>query len=283
MNRTATVVLLALLAALSIPALAQDLEGSRDNPYFSRMPTMIILDFEEKEFDAYDFFDGKKAVTVEGRLLRNHFGNTDEGKRYSALQVRRNFTAAIKTAGGQVLAEGIYDDFDDGRAGNLVLTGKFRKGDKEVWVELFPIDYEDGAEYWLTTLEVEAMNQEVAASDIFEALQKDGRIALAILFDTGKAVIRPESAPIVAEIVKVLRENAGLKLAVEGHTDNVGGAAANQKLSEERAKAVVAAIVKQGIDSKRLSSAGFGQQRPVAENGTEEGRAKNRRVELVRQ
>jgi outer membrane protein OmpA-like peptidoglycan-associated protein len=69
---------------------------------------------------------------------------------------------------------------------------------------------------------------------------------------------------------------------VEGHTDNVGNPKSNKTLSDERAKSVVAAIVSQGIDTKRLSAAGYGQDKPIADNKTEEGKAKNRRVELVK-
>jgi outer membrane protein OmpA-like peptidoglycan-associated protein len=83
-------------------------------------------------------------------------------------------------------------------------------------------------------------------------------------------------------IATLLKSNPTLKLGVEGHTDNVGDAASNKKLSEARAKSVTAAIVASGVDAARLSAAGFGQEKPVADNRTEEGRAKNRRVELVK-
>jgi outer membrane protein OmpA-like peptidoglycan-associated protein len=114
------------------------------------------------------------------------------------------------------------------------------------------------------------------------ALDKQGFIALDIHFDTAKAVIKPESQPTVDQIVALLKSNPKLKISVEGHTDNVGTLQSNQVLSEARAAAVVEAIVKQGVDRARLASAGFGQSTPVADNRTEEGRAKNRRVELVR-
>jgi outer membrane protein OmpA-like peptidoglycan-associated protein len=79
-----------------------------------------------------------------------------------------------------------------------------------------------------------------------------------------------------------MEQNPDLKLRVEGHTDNQGGAAANQALSEKRAQAVVSWLTSHGVTAIRLKAQGFGQTKPVADNGTEEGRAKNRRVELAK-
>lgn len=126
------------------------------------------------------------------------------------------------------------------------------------------------------------MKQQVTATDMLSALEKNGRITLYINFDTAKADIKPESAAIVDEIVALMRNNTQLNIAIEGHTDNVGTAASNQTLSEARAKSVMAAIVAKGIPAARLSAQGFGQTKPIADNATEEGKARNRRVELVR-
>jgi outer membrane protein OmpA-like peptidoglycan-associated protein len=126
------------------------------------------------------------------------------------------------------------------------------------------------------------MKQDVTASSMLDALNREGHIALYINFDTGKSTIKPESKPIINQIVEMLKANPDLKISVEGHTDNVGNPKSNQTLSDERAKAVVSAIVAQGIDAKRLNATGYGQDKPIADNKTEEGRAKNRRVELVK-
>ena len=126
------------------------------------------------------------------------------------------------------------------------------------------------------------MQQVVTANKLLDELNKAGFIALYINFDTGKWDLKADGQATVAEIVKMLKSAPALKVSIEGHTDNVGSAAANKTLSENRAKSVMAAIVSGGIDAKRLSSAGFGQERPIADNRSEEGRAKNRRVELVK-
>jgi len=104
-----------------------------------------------------------------------------------------------------------------------------------------------------------------------------------IHFDTGKATILADSGQILGEIVKLLQQNPDLKLRVEGHTDNQGNAAANQALSEKRAQSVLAWLTAHGIPAARLTAKGLGQTQPVADNGTEDGRAKNRRVELAKQ
>lgn len=119
--------------------------------------------------------------------------------------------------------------------------------------------------------------------ELYDALAADGRVATqGILFDTGSDVIKPHSTPTLEEIATMLREHADLKLLIEGHTDNVGDAAANQALSEKRAAAVKAYLVSKGIDAARLQSSGLGATKPKTGNDTAEGRQTNRRVELVR-
>ncbi len=119
---------------------------------------------------------------------------------------------------------------------------------------------------------------------LYDALAEKGRVSTqGIYFDTGSDRIRPESTPTLKEIGQMLTEHADLKLTIEGHTDNVGNAPANQDLSQRRAAAVKTYLVaKHGVDSSRLSSAGFGDKKPAAPNTTPEGRQQNRRVELVK-
>ncbi len=103
-----------------------------------------------------------------------------------------------------------------------------------------------------------------------------------IYFDTDKDVLKPESQPTIAEIVKLLKSDPALRIHVVGHTDNQGKTDYNLDLSRRRAASVVYALSSQGIAAGRLDSFGCGVYAPVASNETEEGRAKNRRVELTR-
>ena len=122
-----------------------------------------------------------------------------------------------------------------------------------------------------------------AQNQITDDLKKTGRATVyGINFDTGSDVIKPESKTVLDEITALLKENKDWKMTVEGHTDNVGGADYNQKLSEKRAAAVKDFLVKSGIEAARLNSAGFGMSKPVASNESTFGRAQNRRVELVK-
>jgi OOP family OmpA-OmpF porin len=261
------------LLALFVPAVVigqtgQDIKGSQDHWLFTRMPNMYIGAYSQREFDAYQFGRAPGTPRIEGRLTTIRYWSKGDGTPPTALQICRNHTAAITQIGGTVVRD----------AGNVV-TVKLEKDGRETWAE---VACDDGR-YVLTVVEKAAMVQVITAGEMQTALDKQGFVALDIHFDTGKATIKPESQPILDQIVVLMKGNPGLKVAVEGHTDNVGTAAANKTLSDARATSVVNAIVRQGVDAKRLSAAGFGQERPVADNRTEDGRAKNRRVELVKQ
>jgi OOP family OmpA-OmpF porin len=130
------------------------------------------------------------------------------------------------------------------------------------------------------------MKQDVVAdaAALGASIAATGKAAVyGIYFDTGKSVVKPESIPALDEITKLLKQNSGLALYVVGHTDYVGALDLNLKLSADRADAVVKALVARGIAASRLKGAGVGPYCPVASNRSEEGRAKNRRVELVEQ
>lgn len=119
----------------------------------------------------------------------------------------------------------------------------------------------------------------IRATSIKDEMSKKGFVYLyGIYFDFGSAEIREESKPIITEIISYLKENPDVKIVVEGHTDNVGGESSNQKLSENRAKNVINKLVDGGINKDRLSINGYGSKQPISDNGTEAGRAQNRRV-----
>ena len=117
---------------------------------------------------------------------------------------------------------------------------------------------------------------------LYKRLITDGKIiSRGILFDSGKSTILPESMGVINNLVKLLNNHPEVRLSIEGHTDSVGKAAANLKLSLSRANAVKTLLVKSGIDASRLETKGFGESKPTDSNDSPEGRANNRRVEFV--
>jgi len=253
----------------------------KDTPFFTGMPSYKIADATDQEFADYRFFNGNNCTTVEGKKHYRAYTLKEGAKQSSELQISRNYSNAVKNMGGTIVFEGECSGADCAEnCGYRMMIGKVVKGGNELWLEIVP--FNGGGDYYLTVVAKEAMKQDVTASSMLDALNRDGHVALYINFDTGKSTIKPESKPIIEQIVQMMKSNPGLKISVEGHTDNVGNPKSNKTLSDDRAKAVVSAIVAQGIDAKRLSAAGHGQDKPIADNKAEEGRAKNRRVELVK-
>lgn len=293
MNKLA--VLLLVVAAVPT-ALAQEDSGEcKDHPLFSRLPNYYLSGCESAEFDTKGFPVGPvvdkdekrpKHVQLEGAYTFLRYELKDGAKKASGLQIRRNFENAAKKAGGTI--EGTYPGWCQATVEEPVAMGngciadgvtmKFARGNKEVWA----FAEGDGDTYEVHVLERQAMKQDIAASDILESLEKNGFVALYINFETGKATIQPDSLPTIEQVAQMAKSAPSLKLEVGGHTDNVGSPAANKKLSEARAQAVMKALVERGIAASRLTAAGYGQEMPIADNRLEEGRAKNRRVELVK-
>jgi outer membrane protein OmpA-like peptidoglycan-associated protein len=231
----------------------------------------VKTNYDEVSFDVANGA-GTKPVKVRGYHYKMIY-DLPSDRHISGLESQLNYRAALKDLGAQIL----YAD-PSGEPGET--TARINDGGKTVWISVV-----SNAAVTVDTLEEKPFQMTVKppqASDMKTALDRDGRVTLYINFDFNKATLKPDAAPIVAQIVALLKANPTLKLSVDGYTDGVGLHDYNVKLSQARAAAVVAALEAQSIGADRLASAGYGPDKPIASNDTDDGRAKNRRVELVK-
>lgn len=237
-----------------------------------------------------------KLVKVGGRIFKSDLTNTGSSE-WSNAYVLKSYDEAIKSVGGIKLFEGKFTpeqvnfmkenaeylgeegslDFYNNTIHSYIIR---RPDGDDVYIQ-FDVKY--GA---IQILQKEAFKQTISlikSDQIEKDLNEKGKSVLHINFDTNKATLKQEGKTVIKEIAAVLENNENLKLFIHGYTDNVGNEAHNQTLSENRAKAIVVELSALGINETRLTIKGFGSQNPIADNTTPEGRAKNRRVELVKQ
>lgn len=268
--RKLSIVCLLLIAVLNAPTLQaqdEDAAGCKDSPLISRFPGSTIHSCENKEYDQADMpikADGTMKH-VEGDYQYWDIG-TREGT--SDIQVFRNFQNALKSGGFTI-------DYTES-PGQIVA----HKGATWIFID------NRGSFYYQTIVTEKEMKQEVVAdaSSLSDEIKKTGHVAVyGIHFDAGKAAILLESEDTLKQIAALLQNDPSLKLTIEGHTDNQGNAASNLALSEKRAGSVLAWLTVHEVDASRLAAKGYGQTKPIADNSTDDGRAKNRRVELSKQ
>ncbi|MCR5887249.1 OmpA family protein [Hymenobacter sp. J193] len=265
-------------------------KGTRENMSGSTAKEYL----KDVAFDKYEFFDGTRMIPVEGRL----YTVKALGKGASFFQAQKTYEKLVKDMGGVTVFEGsgkklneLKLKYEDGRHRARYMPEHEDMGvymvrlpDREIWTEVYKA-WDDQENYWLTVVERKALPMAakmLPAEELKKALDANGHVAVYLNFDTDQATLRSDAAQGIGEIVKLLQQDPTLRLTVEGHTDNTGAFARNQQLSQQRAGTVVAALTAQGIEASRLRPKGLGQTKPLADNSTEEGKAKNRRVELVK-
>jgi outer membrane protein OmpA-like peptidoglycan-associated protein len=295
----------ALFAPATAFAQSRDVAGSKDFPGIGRFAGSVISGHQVRNFDvariqAAPFKDGKPSDTprLEGRITRIAY-RTAPGP--SITEVSRNFETQLTKAGFEPLL-----NCDTEACGGIPFTEAIEALPiPQMWVDGFNYHYyaahrtENGRETYasvvvsennrdiyaqLTVAEIGALeNKMVDADTMAKGLREAGRIALyGIYFDTDKAVIRPESRPTLEQIAKLLASQVSLNVYIVGHTDSQGPYTYNLDLSRRRAEAIAAELVKTyHISAPRLQTAGVAHLSPVGTNGSEAGRALNRRVELV--
>lgn len=267
-----------------------------DFPYFSlpegyHNPNRPVPD---RDFDRVAVWTGDRLEWVEGRIHESLI-RAEGDKAFSRLELDRNIEHQVNEAGGVKVTDSrppreIRREWGDeqqrspGRGdiyNRAVITYLVRREDREIWIHLLASNT-GGSWMVIESAPFVPTSALLPSSELREQLDADGRVAVQVNFATDEADILPESQPQIEQILELLEQDPELQLAVNGHTDDTGGAEHNQRLSETRAQSVVAALTGAGIDAARLEAGGFGQSEPVADNDTEQGRAQNRRVELVR-
>lgn len=278
MRKTLVVALVVLASALggAVAATPPDAAGCKDSPLFpTRMPEYRIADCKVEPFGVYNFASvkGPKAP-VEGKFTYIAYAFTGaRNTEPSPLAIVRNYENAIRAVGGTIRQS----------VPTWWVNGTIVQNGREAWVEV----ERGNGRIWLRIVEKQAMEQHVVAdaAAFSNDIRATGHAAVyGIYFDTAKADVKPESAQAIGEVAALLKNDPGLSVFVVGHTDNTGTVDGNLALSRARAEAVTQALVRDhGIAAGRLRAHGCGQFAPVAANDTDEGRAKNRRVELVKQ
>jgi OmpA-OmpF porin, OOP family len=155
---------------------------------------------------------------------------------------------------------------------NVSLTAHFTQNGRNLWATLYKSEFNE-----IRVADAAAVNKDMGSD-----LKTNCHVAIyGVLFDFNKSTLQPASDPVLQQILDLLKKNPTQKIEVQGHTDNVGGDAYNQTLSEARAKAIDTWLAQHGIVGDRLTAKGFGKTKPIADNATDAGRAKNRRVEIT--
>ena len=282
-----------------------DVAGSRDYPGIGRFAGSVITGYVVKDFDAARlqaaaFRDGKPSDErrLEGRITRIAY-RTGPGP--SIVEVSRNFETQLAKAGFETLVA-----CDTDACGGIPFTEAIDALPiPQMWIDGFSYRYyagrkQEGGRETFASVVVSRSNDDIYAQLVVAALggienkmvdagamakglRETGHIALyGIYFDTDKAVVKPESRPTLDEIAKLLRAQPQLNVVIVGHTDNQGTFEYNMDLSRRRAEAVAAELAKSHkIAPTRLRTAGVGFLAPVGSNASDDGRALNRRVELV--
>jgi outer membrane protein OmpA-like peptidoglycan-associated protein len=308
-----------LMLVLSCGTSAHDVTGSKDHTLFGRFAGSEIHVYKSLEFDEFPFITGpyserlkkaEKVTTVEGKLTLIGY-RAPEGA--SLAQLARNFKLKLEEQGFSIefecdtkkrtCSDGSYgqpefakqirkptplpgiNSYEYGIWNYRFISAKLDRPEGPVFASLWITDYRGRLYVYVSVLEQEAMAYKmVDASKMAKSIAETGHIALyGIYFDSNKTEVKPDSKPTLEEIAKLLKADPELELVVVGHTDNQGAGQYNMDLSKRRAASVVDVLVKDyGIAAKRLSFVGVGYLSPVASNESEDGRAKNRRVELVK-
>ncbi|MFY7670415.1 OmpA family protein [Tenacibaculum sp. MEBiC06402] len=267
-------------------------------PYITPPKNMIVNENESEsyEFDKLEFFNGANFFVLDGKVKRMKV-EMEGQKQFEKYYFEKSVSEYLKSIGAVLIFDGqmtteftskwgedpnsIYDHMHEFYSGDVVnypvSLYLLKTPNKKIGFQVSSSSKSIGV---VEQKVFEQTIEKITADKMINDINSQGYVSLSINFDMGKSRIKAESYEIINEISKMLKSNPDLKISIEGHTDNTGDENTNLKLSNNRAKSVLIALLDEGIDESRLTSKGFGQTKPIEDNSTEDDRAKNRRVEL---
>ncbi len=282
-----------------------DLKDIGNFPFVTAPDNLQISNEKDGVSEVFDYqkmenYTGNGITTTEGKLGILNFEGSN-GKDFNQIIFDKNIYAYLDKIGAKMLFKGEFPENENDRArleknmwnGKHRTSGLARESDSPFAVYAFK---NNGKKYILNVqsnsaqgnvfiMEIKDLEMTVkkySAEQIKTDIGTSGKAILNISFDTNKATLQTEGQKVVDEIYTFLSENHTITLSIEGHTDNTGNAQLNKKLSSDRANTVLYALAGSGIDTKRLKAVGYGSEKPLKPNDTDENKSQNRRVELVK-
>jgi outer membrane protein OmpA-like peptidoglycan-associated protein len=237
--------------------------ASGDFPWLGPLPGSKFRSSAADPAPFYVDIKGASAseLVAPGSIIKAYYAPKD-GLSNSLFRVA--YHDALTAAGWTIVDERMGSD--------VVISAHFTKNGRNLWASLHKND----------TYDIRVADAGAATKDLSKDLEANCHVAnYGVLFDFAKSTLQPASDPVLQQILDLMKKTPTLNLEIQGHTDNVGGDTYNQTLSEARAKAVVTWLTGHGVAATRLTSKGYGKTKPIADNATDAGRAKNRRVEIA--
>lgn len=270
-------------------------------PFFSAPEgATYINNVKVKAFDFIVFVTPNAIFEVEGKTFRAWVHeDRDQKVDISGRYLFKSYHDAILKAGGVQVFEGVLENDRLNRYNTLctyagsdgtftptgdqqIATYVIRRKEGNIYIALEKKDFPSTSIQIVQEKPFQQTITKITSKDIVNDLNEKGKSILYINFDVDQSTITSEGKEVVNQISEALKQDTSLKIAIEGHTDNTGNSAHNKNLSNNRAKAVMQVLTASGIDKNRLTAKGLGADNPLLANDSEENKAKNRRVELIK-
>jgi OmpA-OmpF porin, OOP family len=277
-------------------------------PYFKAPETMLIVANEANaklgvseaiDFSQLIFYTGDSFYAAEGKVTRINYAMAEQGKNFNQYLYDKSIDPYLLSLGAKLIFKGKAptEKLNSLNKTDELTVHKYMVGD--VWnsdpVRVYALKQKDkrmmvqvfsnsaaGELGFVELKDFKQSMQKYSSETMKKEIDSTGKAIVNINFDTDKATLKTDGQDVVNQIAALLKANPTLKLSIEGHTDNTGSPERNKALSAERSTAVMLALINTGISKDNLKASGFGADKPLVANDSDENKAKNRRVELVK-